>query len=456
MKYTLSEIAAMTGGKILGGDPDTAVTGFFTDSREARPGLMFVPIRGENLDGHSFIAPALEKGAAASFTDRPMEPAGPLLLVEDCRAALQMAAQKHRERFCIPIVGVTGSVGKTTAKELAALAIGAGHNVLKTPGNANSQVGVPITVCAIDGGHTAAVVEMGVSMPGEMERIARVVKPTCGIITTIGTSHIEFMKSRENILSEKAKLADYLTPEAPLFVCGDNDLLASLDGGGRFRVVTFGLGESCQWRAVDIREDGEGQTFTCHAPDGRVQQVRLPVPGGHIACDALAALAAADFLGVPLESAARALCGYTPPSMRQVISDVGGVCLIDDSYNASPDSMRSAIDLLAGRDIPGRRIAVLAGMRELGDYTRDGHLLTGAYARERGIDALIAVGELGGIIAEGFGSGALRAGGNPEAWELLREMLRPGDAVLVKGSRGMKTEEIVNMIRRDLNTEEAL
>ncbi len=293
-------------------------------------------------------------------------------------------------------------------------------------------------------------------MPGEMERIARVVKPTCGIITTIGTSHIEFMKSRENILSEKARLADYLTPEAPLFVCGDNDLLASLDGGGRFRVVTFGLGESCQWRAVDIREDGEGQAFTCHAPDGRVQQVRLPVPGGHIACDALAALAAADFLGVPLESAARALSGYTPPSMRQVIRDVGGVCLIDDSYNASPDSMRSAIDLLAGRDIPGRRIAVLAGMRELGDYTRDGHLLTGAYARERGIDALIAVGEPGGIIAEGFGPEALRADGNPEAWELLRDMLRPGDAVLVKGSRGMKTEEIVNMIRRNFNAEEAL
>ena len=142
--------------------------------------------------------------------------------------------------------------------------------------------------------------------------------------------------------------------------------------------------------------------------------------------------------------------------MRQVISDVGGVCLIDDSYNASPDSMRSAIDLLAGRDIPGRRIAVLAGMRELGDYTRDGHLLTGAYARERGIDALIAVGELGGIIAEGFGPEALCAGGNPEAWELLRDMLRPGDAVLVKGSRGMKTEEIVNMIRRNFNAEEAL
>lgn len=449
MKLTLSEIAELSGGELLCGDPNTEVTNFFTDSRCAKPGLMFVPIKGEKNDGHDFIGSAFENGGAASFTDHRMEANGPLVLVDDCQSALQRVAAGYRERFSIPIAGITGSVGKTTAKALAALAVSAGHEVWSTPGNANSQVGVPITVCGLEERHTAAVVEMGVSMPGEMERIARVVKPTCGIITTIGTSHIEFMKSRENIMAEKAKIADYLRPDAPLFVSGDNDLLASLDSGGRFRVVTFGLSEGCQWRGTDIAGDESGQSFVCRAPDGRVQKVRLPVPGGHIVCDALAALALADHMGVPLEDGARALAEYIPPKMRQVISDEGGVCLIDDSYNASPDSMRSALDLLAGRSVTGRRIAVLAGMRELGEYTRAGHLETGAYAREKGIDTLIAVGELGEIIAEGFGAGAVCVGDNAEAWKALKGLLRPGDAVLVKGSRGMKTEEIVKSIKED-------
>lgn len=449
MKLPLSEIVRLSGGTLLCGDPGTVVTTFFTDSRKASAGKMFVPIRGEKNDGHNFIVSAFEGGAAASFTDHPMEAPGPLVLVDDCRDALQQVGTTYRERFDIPIVGITGSVGKTTAKEMVAQALSPGHNVWKTPGNANSQVGVPITVCGIESEHTAAVVEMGVSMPGEMERIARVAKPTCGVVTTIGTSHIQFLKTRENIMAEKVRMADYLPEGAPLFVCGDNDLLPTLDSGGRFRVVTFGLGEHCQWRGSDIAEDNDGQTFICRAPDGRAQSVHLPVLGNHNVCDALSALAVADHLGVPLPDAALALAGYIPPDMRQVISDEGGICLIDDSYNASPDSMRSALDLLAGRQVIGRRVAVLAGMRELGEYTRSGHLETGAYAREKGVDTLIAVGELGEIIAEGFGPDAVCVKDNAQAGQLLKDLLKPGDAVLVKGSRGMKTEEIVEMIKRN-------
>ena len=447
MNLTLSEIVNMSGGKLLSGDPNTAVTNFFTDSRCAKPGLMFVPIRGEKNDGHDFIPSAMENGAAASFTDHYIDSPYPLVLADDCLAALQKTAGLYRQRFTIPVLGITGSVGKTTAKEMAALAVSAGHNVWKTPGNSNSQVGVPKTVCGIEPGHTAAVVEMGVSEPGEMERIARVARPTCGIVTSIGVSHIEFMGTRENILREKSKLAGYFTPDAPLFVCGDNDLLSGFSSGGRYRVVTFGLSEGCMWRGTDVVEDSEGLSFTCHAPDGRTVPVRLPVLGDHNVCDALSALAAADYLGVDLESAAKALAGYIPPKMRQVVSDEGGVCLIDDSYNASPDSMRSALEVLAGREVTGRRIAVLAGMRELGDYTRQGHLDTGAYARELGVDMLVAVGELGRVIAEGFGPQAVCAEDNAGAWEVLSSILRPGDAVLVKGSRGMKTEEIVSKIK---------
>lgn len=449
MKLTLTEIAEMTGGRLLSGDGRTEIRSFFTDSREACPGGMFVPIRGENQDGHAFIAAAMEKGGSASFTDHPIEGIGPLVLVEDCRSALQRVGERIREGFTLPIVGITGSVGKTTAKEMTAQALSAGHQVYRTPGNANSQVGVPITMCGICPEHTAAVIEMGVSMPGEMARIARVVKPTCGIVTTIGTSHIEFMKTRENILAEKLHITDFLPKGAPLFVNGDNDLLSKLNGGENFQVVSCGLGDGCQWRGRDVREEEDGLRFICVPPDGREQEIYLPVAGEHNVRNALTALAVAEHLGVGLSAAAEALKGYIPPKMRQQISEENGVILIDDSYNASPDSMRSALEVLAGRKVSGRKIAVLAGMRELGDYTRTGHLDTGSYAKSLGVDTLIAVGELGELIAEGYGPEAISVRDNREAAERLRELLSPGDAVLIKGSRGMKTEEIVSAVKRD-------
>ncbi len=444
MKMTISEIAALAGGRLLSGSPETEVTRFFTDSRMAAPGMMFVPIRGENIDGHVFIPNALSAGAAASFTDHLVDclPGRALVLVEDCRAALQQVAAAYRGRFTLPIVGITGSVGKTTAKEMIAQGLSAGFQVHRTPGNANSQIGVPITVCGIEPFHTAAVIEMGVSIPGEMARIAKVVRPTCGVITTIGTSHIEFMKTRENIMAEKVHLADYLPDGAPLFVNGDNDLLPTLTGIS-CQLVTFGLRESCRWRGKDVRERDGYLTFTCVAPDGREQRVNLPVVGEHNVRNALAALAVADYLGQDLGTTARALEGYEPPAMRQRITEHEGVTVIDDSYNASPDSMRAAIDVLAGRPVSGRRIAVLAGMRELGDFSRQGHLETGRYAREHGVDLLLAVGGLAKDIALGYGPEAHTAGSNQEAVTFLEKELAPGDAVLVKGSRGMKTEEIV-------------
>lgn len=446
MKMTVSEIAALSGGRLLFGDGSALVTDFITNSKDAKAGTMFVPIHGENVDGHRFIPNALAAGAA-SFTDHPIDPVdGPVVLVEDCRAALQKVGEAYRARFDIPVVGITGSVGKTTAKEMAALGLTVSRRVWRTPGNANSQVGVPTTVCGIEPEHTAAVIEMGVSMPGEMARIAKVTKPTCGIITNIGTSHLEFMGSRENILAEKLHMADYLPEGAPLFVNGDNDLLAGVKSD-RYRVVPFGLGDNCHWRAESIAENpqGDGLSFTCLSPDGREQTVALPVLGEHNVRNALAAMALGDFFGQSLGDTARALSAYEPPAMRQQIKDAGGITVIDDTYNASPDSMESAINILASRPETGRRIAVLAGMRELGSYEQAGHRNTGAYARSKGVE-LLAVGELGGLMAQGYGPGAVRVKDNAEAAAWLLHTLKPGDSVLVKGSRGMKTEEIVNAL----------
>ncbi len=451
MKRELGQIVRDTGGRLLGGEETAQITGFCTDSREAKPGLLFVPIRGEQVDGHRFIAAALEGGAAASFVDRAYYEAhpdctGPLLLVGDCRAAMQAAAAAYREEFSIPIVGVTGSVGKTTAKEMVAQALSAKFTVHKTAGNQNSQVGVPMTVCALTPRHTAAVVEMGVSMPGEMERIARVVQPTCAVITNIGTAHIEFMKNRETTLAEKAHIGDYLPADGAFFVNGDDPLLAEFAETSARRVVTFGLGPRCTWRASELREADKGTYFTCDGP-GERYQLYVPAAGEHNVRNALCSMAVARALGVPAEDAARAIASYKAPAQRQQIGVYRGVTVIDDSYNASPDSMRTALEVLASRAVSGRRFAVLADMLELGDYALQGHREVGRYAREQGVDTLIAVGELAREIVAGYGEGAHWFADNRAAGDFLLEQLREGDAVLVKGSHSMRTDEIVERLR---------
>ena len=454
MKLKLSEIVEAAGGTLLCGQEDTAVTAFATDSREVKPGVMFVPIRGEKTDGHSYIGMAFENGGAASFTEKDVrtgDPAlwesRPLVLVKDCRGALQQTAAWYRSRFTIPVVGITGSVGKTTAKEMVAQALSAAGNVHKTAGNQNSQVGVPITVCGLKKEHTAAVVEMGVSMPGEMARIAAVVKPTCAVMTNIGVSHIEFLKTRENILMEKSHIADYLPADGALFVNGDDDLLPTLKNTGAHHVVTFGIDAPCDWRASDLREADGGTFFTCTGPGGERQQLFVPAAGRHNVRNALAAFAVARYLKIPAEDAARALSAYQSPAMRQQIVECGGLTLIDDSYNASPDSVHSAIDVLTTRGNPGKTVAVLADMLELGDFAAKGHFEVGECAKEKGVDLLIAVGELSKETAAGYGQNARWFATNGEASTFLKEILQPGDAVLVKGSRSMKTDEIAAFLK---------
>lgn len=448
MRVKISDILKATGGKLLCGDENVVVTSFITDSRQGKAGAMFVPIRGERADGHDYIPAVLESPAAATFTDHEI-PTGekPIVLVKDCREALQKAAAWYREQFDIPVVGITGSVGKTTAKEMVAQALSAAFRVLKTAGNQNSQVGVPITVCGLRKDHTAAVVEMGVSMPGEMGRIAAVVKPTCAVMTNIGVSHIEFMKTRENILREKAHIADYLPAGGALFVNGDDDLLPTLKETLGNKVVSFGLGPGCDWRAYGLNEADKGTFFTCQSPAGERTELFVPAAGEHNVRNALAAMAVARYLGVPAEDAVRAISAYKAPAMRQQVVEANGLLIIDDSYNASPDSMRSAIDVLQSRNVTGKRAAVLADMLELGDFSQQGHREVGEYAREKGVDLLVGVGPLAKDIAAGYGEGALWFEDNAQAIAYLKETLREGDAVLVKGSRGMQTDQIVAALK---------
>lgn len=447
MKLTVREIAELCGGTLVGSG-DAEVTLFYTDSRQTKPGMMFVPIRGENVDGHRFIPQVFSLGAAATFSEVPLEnAAGPVVYVEDARAALQAVAEKYRERFSVPVIGITGSVGKTTTKEMVALAVSAGLKTMKTAGNANSQIGLPLTVLRLEKDDEAAVVELGVSMPGEMERIAKVAKPTVAIVTNIGVSHIEYMKTRGNIMAEKIKIADHLPEGGKVFVNGDDDLLSTLESTPAREIVRFGFGENCEWRAEELDAGIHGTRFVC-VHGGERFPVYVPAAGEHNVRNALAAVAAADAVGVPREAAVKAITQYVPEARRQQIKEINGLTLIDDTYNASPDSMRAALNILGALKAEGKKYAALADMLELGDHAKQGHLEVGAHAANCGVDMLLGIGPNAKYIVEGFNDpeNSLWFPTNAEAIEWLKAHVQPGDAVLCKGSLSMHTNEIIKAL----------
>lgn len=459
MRMTVGEILTACGGKLLCGNPETGVTSVSADSRETARGALFVPIRGEKTDAHAHIADAFAAGAAATLTQEHEAAKGPgaWIAVPDTLAAMQKLAAAYRERFRIPVVGITGSVGKTTTKEMVALALSAERNVMKTEGNYNSQIGVPLTIFRLSGKHEAAVVEMGMSSFGEMERLAEVVAPDHAVVTNIGVSHIGQLGSQRNIMAEKLHIADRFHSGSVLFLNGDDPLLAGLRGKTGRRTVYYGTQPWCDFRAEDVRLETGSVSFR-FAHSGGTGRVSVPAPGMHMVLNALAALAVARELGVSVEKAADALGGYRPLAMRQQIRKAGGVTVIDDSYNASPDAVRSSLGVLRGFR-GGRRVAVLADMLELGNYSARAHFGVGECAASAA-DVLVTVGREAERIAEGARSADPDMevhvfGENGEAASFLKTFLTSGDAVLVKGSRGMRTDRIVEEILAFLGKAEA-
>jgi UDP-N-acetylmuramoyl-tripeptide--D-alanyl-D-alanine ligase len=452
MEMTVGKIVNACGGKLLCGNPDTVVTSVAIDSREVAGGSLFVPLKGKKTDAHTFLHAAFASGAAAALTQEHtrMEAEKVWIAVDSTQMALQHIAAAYRKRFPIPVVGITGSVGKTTTKEMVALALSTGYNVMKTRGNYNSEIGLPLMMFEFSREHEAAVVEMGMSDFGEMACLARVAEPKYAVMTNIGISHIGQLKTRENILREKLHITDRFTQGSVLFLNGDDPMLASLRGKTPYETVFYGTAPWCDFRAEEIMVQKETTTFRCIAPRRESVEVTLPVPGMHHALDALAGLAVAERLGAPLDRAAAALRGYRPLAMRQQICHVNGVTVIDDSYNASPDSAKSSLSVLSGFRA-GRRVAVLADMLELGEYSRQAHFEVGVCAAENGVDILFTVGPEAKAVAEGARS--IRSGidcrvfdNNDQAIAELKSFLSPGDAVLVKGSRGMHTDEIVRAL----------
>ena len=444
--FTLQEAAAALGLPQM--QAQASLADVCTDTRKIQPGSLFVCLRGERFDGHSFAPQAAQLGAAALLVDHPVDADVPQLVVTDTGKALLQLAGWYRRRFRLPVVGLTGSVGKTTTKEFIALVLGAKYNTLKTQGNLNNEIGVPQMLFRLEDSHTAAVIEMGMNHFGEISRLTRAVAPTVGLITNIGVSHIENLGSRVGILQAKLEILEGMAPDAPLIVNADNDMLRTVKLGDR-PLLTFAIDDqSADFTATDIAEQGSTTTFMVHHSTF-TRPVTIPTVGIHNVYNALAAMAVGYATGVDPVAAAAALANYVPAGMRQNLVQVGGVQVIEDCYNASPDSMRAALQTL-GKLPVHRRYAVLGAMLELGDYAKEAHTQVGKMAAENGIDGVLAYGADAAYIVEAAKQAGLenaRLFDTKEALaQALAQQVQPGDGVLFKGSRGMHLEDVMHTV----------
>ncbi len=421
-----------------------------TDSRQACPGSLFVALRGERFDGHQFIGQALAKGARCVVADTPGDYlAERTLLVGNTERALRRIAALYRSRLRTKIVAVTGSVGKTSTRDMAAAVLSSAYRTTKTQGNLNNQVGVPQTVLAIDRTHQAAVVEMGMSGFGEIEEISLCASPDVAIITNIGVSHMERLGSREGIFRAKTEIVRGLRPGAPLILNGDDDLLCTYRNPD-CDILLFGIDNPrCAVRASDIQDGLQETLFVIHYA-GECYPARIPALGRHNVLNALAGFAAGVALGIAPEQAARALGEFEATGMRQRMVTCGGFTVVEDCYNASPDSFRAALHTLAQRPCAGRRILIAADMLELGDIAAEAHRAVGTLAGELGIDAVYTFGELGREIAVGAAAGGVpdvrQFTNKPDLAADLAAAAKPGDLLWFKASRGMKLEDVIETV----------
>jgi UDP-N-acetylmuramoyl-tripeptide--D-alanyl-D-alanine ligase len=453
-EISIGEIAAAVNGKVLFGASDTRVSKVSFDSRKLEQGSLFIPLRGERFDGHEFLEHAVKRGAKALLVDRDGDfcfKGVSVIKVEDTLTAFHSLARWYRNLFHVEFVAVTGSTGKTTTKNIIASVLGSRCPVLKTPGNYNNQIGLPATIMSLDESFGAAVIEMGMSGFGEIRSLMKIVRPRVSVITNIGMSHIEKLGSREGILRAKMEVFEGMAPNPAAVINADDPLLYKASKDLNIPVVFFGLGKG-DYVATEISAAGEnGTSFTLLAEGGRFL-VDLSLPGRHNVYNSLAAIVVGRLFGISFEEIIKALGELEGEKMRlAIVTSPSGVKVINDAYNASPDSMKGALEVL--RDVPGeRKVAVLSDMLEMGEYAEEGHRLVGEYAALGGTDILIAVGKASRFIAleakeRGMDSNSIHYfESKEEAAELLDCIIRKEDVILVKGSRGMKMEELVNRI----------
>ena len=434
---TIFSAARAAGGRVAGCGQDAPLSGGVIDSREAGPGLMFCALPGERADGHEYMRSALEKGAACCLaTHVPEGVTGPVILVDDVRSAMAKIAGACRDRLDIPVVGITGSSGKTTAKEMCAAVLSQKYNTLKTEKNFNNELGVPLTLFRIGPEHGAAVVELGINHFGEMSRLGAMAKPDIAVYTLIGRSHLEALGDLDGVLRAKGELVEHMPPDGLLIVNGDDEKLAAWRPARR--KLTFGLGEGCDVRGVGFAPRGaEGSALTVLAGERRIE-LFLPAYGRHLAYAALAAAAVGIELGLSDGQIAAGAADYAPVGRRARIIETPSLTVIDDCYNANPDSVKMAI--ASAGALGGRLVCILGDMLELGELSEQMHREVGEAARAAGALLLTAGERSAAMGGEHFASKA-------ELISVLPRLLKRGDRVLVKASHSMAFEEISDALR---------
>lgn len=454
---TLTQIAGYCGGVLYGEDPGLEVAGVVMDSRRVEQDYLFIATAGERVDGHNFIDEVFEKGALGVLCERaPQTVSGPYILVENSLQALKSIAMHYREQLDIKVVGITGSVGKTSTKEFISSVLSQSYQVLKTDGNYNNEIGLPLTILRIRDHHQIAVLEMGISDFGEMHRLSEIAKPDICVITNIGQCHLENLHSREGILKAKSEIFDFMKQYGSVCLNGDDDMLRTLEEVKGNRPVYFGLGSENDVSASDIVSDGLfGSSCRIHV-GYKVFSARIPLPGAHMVLNALAATAVGSLLDMTNREIEAGISSVLPVGGRSNILREKGWTLIDDCYNANPVSMRAALDLLGMADT--RRVAILGDMLELGTGEALLHKEVGEYAIDAAVDQLVCVGALSLHMYQG----ALERKNSCSAHstsllyyyatrdELLArlpELLLEGDTILIKASHSMGFEQIVKALQ---------
>lgn len=448
---SLKDIVDVTGGTYFGDTAkiDELISSVIIDSRKAESGSLFVCTPGEHVDGHDFAAKAIAAGAVCCLAQRKLDNNIPYILVNDTLEALKLIAEYYRTLFDIPFVGIIGSVGKTTAKEMTAAVLSQKYNVLKTPENLNNEIGVPLTLLSLREEHSVAVVEMGISDFGEMSRLAKMVQPDICLMTAIGYCHLETLGDLDGVLKAKSEVFNFMSTDGIAIVNGDDKKLAAFDPG--IKKITFGLGCNNDFRAENITNKGfDGVTCNIFHNDAKFD-VLIPAFGSHMVLAALAAAAVGAQLGISDDDTAKGLLTYMPVGGRANVEHTDYITIINDCYNANPNSVTASLTSLS--TLKDRRVAILGDMNELGRKSDDLHRSIGVLAGQLGIDCLICCGKKAEFIYKGHISGGTKL----EAWffpmkdaffSVLPSLIKKDDVVLVKASHSMHFEEIVEELRK--------
>lgn len=449
LELNLQEIVKATKGALLKEADVKEIKAVSTDTRKIEEGTMFIALKGENFNGNNYVLDAFNKGAKIAIVDEvkcdlnELKEDVALIKVQNTGRALMDLAKFYREKLGLKVVGITGSAGKTSTKDLVAAVLSDKYKVFKTKGNFNNEIGLPLMILELDSTYDVAILEMGMRGLGQIKELAEIASPDLGIITNIGISHIEILKTRENILKAKMEIATFFDKNNTLVVCGNDDFLGALPEA-QYKIVKTGVGENFEIGAKNIALEELSSKFTVY--DGeKEEEFSLDMPGEHNISNLMLGIAIAKELGVSFEEMKRGLKNIEATSMRLELIKKDGFSILNDCYNSSPVAVKSAIDVM--KNIEGkRRIAVLGTMRELGHKSEEAHREIGKYAKENGIEKVLCFGNFSKNIKEGYGEGCTVYENKEELIKDLLNIICEGDIILVKASRSLKFEEITKAL----------